>query len=215
MKPSINKWMFAIFCFCAIPLYAQDTVTIPVYPTKDYVACFSAWDTILNTLQTRFTQQTQYDGITISQSTGRIIYIKKGHKLRLDNLEDTRITQTALTDKKQIYILDEKGKEISKISWQEWLKNQPNQALFDFGNYTALLRKHKVFVTQNTPEQVVLRLEPKDSQKNPYILFVTLQADTCFPQEISIEADLMTTTAKLENTQLNDPIEPDTFKRLK
>ncbi len=221
MKQCINKAWVLLICLTATVVFAQDNQTAsapapaPAKETKDYISCLAAWDTILNTLQTHFTQQTQYDGLLISQSQGRIAYMKNGSKLRLDNVEENQITQTALTNKKQIYIFDEKGKEISKISWAEWLAGQPNQALFDFGNYTALLQKHKVALTRQDATQATLRLEPKTQEKNTYTLYITLQQDNCFPISISVQSDLMTTIATLENTQLNQSLEADTFKRLK
>ena len=218
MRLFINKLFIAVLCLGAGLLAAQEpvvSIAANPEPSKDYATCLAKWDTHLNTLYTHFTQITQYDGMMISQSKGRIIYAQKGPKLRLDNLEDTQITQTALTNKKQIYIFDDKGKEVSKISWAEWLAGQPNQALFDFGNYTALLAKHKVSLFKEDQTQAVLRLEPKKQDANGYTLYVTVKADTCFPIIISIEADLMTTTAQLEQPQINQPLEENTFKGLK
>ena len=140
MKPFINKLLVCTLLFCAICVKADDEAASPEVLTKDYPSCFAAWDKKMVSLQTNFIQTTDYDGTLISQSRGRIAYSKIGPKLRLDNLDGETITQTALTDKKQIYILDEKGKEISKISWTDWLSGQPNQALFDFGNYTQLIQ---------------------------------------------------------------------------
>ena len=183
-------------------------------PTKDYTACFAAWDTQLHTLQTLFTQNTQYYGTTISTSKGQIYYQQDGKKLRLDNLENALITQTALTDKKQIYILDDKGAEITKISWKEWLLGQPNQALFDFGNYTQLLQKHTVQVKDLDKQFVLLVLSPKKPSDN-YSLYVKINKETCFPKTITVEVDLMQTIADLSDTKLNDALPKDLFKGLK
>ncbi|MBR3632354.1 MAG: outer membrane lipoprotein carrier protein LolA [Elusimicrobiaceae bacterium] len=216
MKRFINKLLVGCIICCPVLVTGAEVsepVKTPVQ--KDYAACLMEWDSKLNTLQTDFTQETLYDNIPISHSKGRIAYSQQGPKLRLDNLEEGQITQTALTNKKQIYILDEKGKEIDKIAWKDWLVGQPNQALFDFGNYTALLQKHQVSVTKTNASDAVLRLEPKDKEKNLYVLHITVTADTCFPMKISIESDLMVTVATLDNTQLNQPMEADTFKGLK
>ncbi len=214
MKRCISKLLVGCIVCCPVLLMGTE-ISEPVKSPaqKDYAACLATWDSKLATLQTDFTQATLYDNIPISHSKGRIIYSQKGPKLRLDNLEEDQITQTALTDKKRIYLFDEKGKEISKISWQEWIAGQPNQALFDFGNYTALLEKHQVSVIKKNEAHALLQLKPKEN--NLYMLYVTVAADTCFPMMISIESDLMVTTATLEDTQLNQPIPADTFKGLK
>lgn len=183
-------------------------------PAKDYPACLAAWDGRLNTLQTHFTQTTEYDGISISQSLGRIFYEKSGPKLRLDSLEENVVTQTALTDQKKIYILDEKGKEISNVSWEDWLAGQPNQALFDFGHYAQLLAKHQV-QTQNIEGQTVtLCLTPTDKQQQ-YVLYLLLDKSDCFPRSIIIEADLMKTSAVLRDPTFNAQLDKNTFKGLK
>ena len=183
-------------------------------PVKDYAACFAQWDEKMTTLQTDFIQTAEYDGLPISTSNGRIYYQREGTLLRLDSLEDSVVTQTALTDKKQIYIQDEKGKEIAKVAWKEWLQGQPNQALFDFGNYRQLLQKHNVDTTQTTASEVTLRLQPKN-ESDEYVLYVTLHHATCFPQTIKIESDLMVTTATLDNAKLNGTLPQDIFKGLK
>ena len=101
MKQFTNSFFLAVLLLTIIPLYgAEKTASVEA---KDYPACFAAWDKNMNTLQTRFTQITEYDGMQISQSEGRIAYAKAGPKLRLDNLEEDMISQTALTNKKQIY----------------------------------------------------------------------------------------------------------------
>lgn len=216
MKRFISKLLLGCVVCCPVLVTgAEVSEPVDAHAQKDYAACFAAWDSKLNTLQTDFSQLTMYDNIPISSSKGRIVYSQPGPKLRLDNLEEGQITQTALTNKKQIYILDEKGKEISKVAWKDWLVGQPNQALFDFGNYTALLQKHQVSVIKRNYAHALLQLKPKEKENNLYVLYVTVAADTCFPMMISIESDLMVTTATLENTRLNQPIEADTFKGLK
>ena len=214
MKPFTNKIVIFAFLCCALVAGAEDKISVSKTPVKDYPACFAAWDKNMDTLQTRFTQTTEYDGMQISQSQGRITYTKTGPKLRLDNLEEDAISQTALTDKKQIYILDDKGKEISKILWADWLTGQPNQALFDFGNYTQLLAKHTVNVKETNDKQAVLQLIPKISSEN-YVLYVTIDTHNCFPGKITIESDLMQTSAVLSDVRLNTELPKDLFKGLK
>ncbi len=194
------------------PKPAPKPVAAPT-ATKDYVTCFAAWDANLHTLQTAFTQSTEYDEIPISVSKGKLSYQQQGPKLRLDNLEGENISQTALTNKKTIHILDDKGKEISVVQWNDWLQGQPNQALFDFGNYTQLLKQHQVTTSQVNDKQTQLKLLPKN-EKEEYVLYVTIDADTCFPTEIAIEAELMKTTALLSDTQVNQPLPTNLFKGL-
>ncbi len=180
---------------------------------KDFIACFAAWDKNMHTLQTDFTQTTEYDGVQISRSQGRIYYRQAGTRLRLDNLDGGQITQSALTDKKQIYVLDEKGKRVTQVAWQEWLSGQPNQALFDFGRYTALLARHRTEEFSRSDGQVILRLTPK-TQPAEYVLYVTLDEKTCFPQTLAVQADLIKTTALLTDPVLNADLKKDLFKEL-
>ena len=187
--------------------------SVATTPSKDYTSCFAQWDEKMHTLQTDFIQTTEYDGLPISTSKGRIYYQQDGTRLRLDTLEDSVVTQTALTNKKQIYIQDEKGKEIAKVAWDEWLQGQPNQALFDFGNYRQLLQKHNVDVVDPAASEITLRLQPKN--ESDYTLYVNIHRTTCFPRVIKIESDLMVTTATLENAKLNEALPQNIFKGLK
>lgn len=173
---------------------------------EEIIARFQQWDNNLNTLSTSFNQQSAYDGVEISRSQGNLYYEKKTPMLRLDTLTlDGTVSQTALTDKKNILILDDQNQPITTLSWQEWQQGQPNQALFDFGNYTALLARHYTTVTQRTPVNTVLRLTPKEGEK--YELYLTLDNRDYFPTEIKIVADLMTTTAALNDTRTNTDLD--------
>ena len=173
---------------------------------EEIIARFQQWDNNLNTLETSFNQLSAYDGVEISRSQGNLYYEKKTPMLRLDTLTlDGTISQTALTDKKNILILDDQNQPITTLSWQEWQQGQPNQALFDFGNYTALLARHNTMVTQRTPVNTVLLLTPKEGEK--YELYLTLDNHDYFPTEIKIVADLMTTTAALNDTRTNTDLD--------
>ncbi len=215
MKRFTNSLLALVLCGAWGVAQAQapaaQTGTAPA--KKDFTACFAAWDKDMHTLQTDFTQTTEYDGVQISRSQGRIYYRQAGTLLRLDNLDGGQITQSALTDKKQIYVLDEKGKLVTQVAWQEWLSGQPNQALFDFGRYTALLARHRTEEFARLGGQVVLRLTPK-TQPAEYILYVALNEKTCFPQAITVQADLMKTTALLTDPVLNAGLKKDLFKEL-
>lgn len=216
MKLFTNNWMaFAAVLLASGAMQAtaaeekKDSA-----PAKDYVACFTSWDKNMHTLQTDFVQTTEYDGILISRSEGRITYSQNGPKLRLDNVEKGKITQTALTDKKNIWIVDEKGLPVTEVKWKDWLAGQPNQALFDFGNYTALMARHNASVLEKKDGQVILRLEPKDPGQS-YTLYVAVAESNCFPTYIAIESDLMKTTAELKNKKLNAALKDDVFKGMK
>ncbi len=181
--------------------------TKTLYP-NEVLLNLKAWDSKLKFLKTSFTQTTSYDGVVISSSTGILYYDKDKNLLRLDTDDgDGKIDQSAVTDKKQILILDGQGREITTLSWQEWQQGQPNQALFDFGNYTALLARHNATLK----EPYVLELTPKEGEN--YTLSLTLSKEDYFPQEIKIVSDLTQTTAILSNIQKNEPLAFDTFRQ--
>lgn len=175
--------------------------------SNEAVLNLQAWDKKLKFLKTHFDQTTSYDGVPVSTSQGTLYYDKDKHLLRLDTLNtDGNVEQSAITDKNQILILDGKGREITTLSWQEWQQGQPNQALFDFGNYTALLARHNATLK----EPYLLELTPKAGE--PYTLYLTLSKEDYFPTNIKIVADLMTTEAVLSNTQKNETLPFDTFR---
>jgi len=177
---------------------------------EEIIRLFKQWDENLNTLETYFHQLSSYDGVEISRSQGNLYYDKKNPMLRLDTLTlDGTISQTALTDKKTILILDDQNQPITTLSWQEWQQGQPNQALFDFGNYSALLERHNVAVQERTPVNTVLVLTPKEGE--PYQLYLTLDNHDYFPSEIKITADLITTTADLSDTRKNTTLDTATL----
>ena len=212
MKRFISSILLCLMVTASV--YAEEPKESSSATPKDYVACFSQWDTKLKTLQTNFVQTTEYDGVLISQSDGKLTYQKEGSKLRLDNTDGQNITQTALTDKKQIWILDEKGQEISTLSWNDWITGQPNQALFDFGNYAALMARHETSVFEHKDARVLLRLKPKDKTQN-YTLYVSINEADCFPISITIQSELMKTTALLTQQQVNQALPKDLFKGIK
>lgn len=166
-----------------------------------------AWDKNLLLLQTRFSQTTSYDGVEINRSHGMLFYNKEKHLLRLDTFDDTdNIVQSAVTDKKDLFILDDTNKQVMKLSWQEWQQNQPNQALFDFGNYTALLARHNVQAVRNN----YFKLTPKTGET--YTLYLTLSPQDYFPQTLTLETDGVVTKADLTDTQKNKNLPDTTFQ---
>ena len=177
-----------------------------LYP-NEAVINLKAWDRKLKFLKTDFEQTTSYDGVPVSKSQGILFYDKDKNLLRLDTLDiDGEKEQSAVTDKKQILILDGKGHEITTLFWKEWQQGQPNQALFDFGNYTALLERHNAQLQENN----TLALTPKEGDS--YTLYLTLNKEDYFPTTIKIVSDLMVTEAKLTNTQKNNTLPFDTFR---
>ncbi len=197
----------------ATPAVTQLAQTTKVeLPQKEQVAerssveRFKAWDKNLHFLKTDFTQITTYDGVVVSRSQGTLFYDQAKNALRLDTQDtDGTLIQSAVTDKKIIFILDEKGKEVSQLSWQEWQQGQPNQALFDFGNYTELLSRHNVKVIR----PYSLELTPKEGEG--YTLYLTLQPKDCFPQSIKLVSGNLVTQADLTNIQQNKPLPQATF----
>ncbi len=185
----------------------------PVTPAKtlypgETLTRVKAWDNKLKFLTTHFEQTAQYDGVPVSKSQGVLYYDKDKNLLRLDTTNnDGKIEQSAVTDKKQILILDGQGHEITTLSWQEWQQGQPNQALFDFGNYTALLARHNAVLK----EPYLLELTPKEGEK--YTLYLMLCEKDYFPTRIKIVSDLMETEAILTDTQKNKPLAFDTFRQ--
>lgn len=183
------------------------SVAKTLYPNETLMQV-KAWDKKLQFLKTHFEQTAQYDGVPVSKSQGVLYYDKDKNLLRLDTTDENgKIEQSAITDKKQILILDGQGHEITTLSWAEWQQGQPNQALFDFGNYTALLTRHNAVLK----EPYLLELTPKEGEK--YTLYLTLSKDDYFPQKIKIVSDLMETEAVLTQTQKNQPLAFDTFRQ--
>lgn len=172
-----------------------------------------AWDKKLAYLDAGFEQTTSYDGVLISASKGRIYYSQTPRLLRLDTLdEEGNPVQSAVTDKKIILMLDEKGRRITTLDWQAWQEGQPNKALFDFGNYAALLARHEAVLFEETPQNAVLQLTPKTGEE--YRLFLTLGKTDFFPQVITIESDLMRTEAKLLSPEKNKKLSAALFKEV-
>lgn len=185
----------------------QQSVT---YSAGTLAQRLKTWDKKLNTLSTRFEQTTSYDGVQVSRSQGTLSYDRANNFLRLDTLTpQNKIEQSAVTNKKEIIILDDSGAHITTLSWADWQQGQPNQALFDFGNYTALVDKHNAAVKSQTPTEAVLVLTPKEGEE--YELYLTLSKEDFFPTAISIKSDLMETKAQLSQARKNVPLAENIF----
>lgn len=191
------------------PAKEKATVTPPVTSTPaqtEAVQRLKAWDKKLLSLTTSFTQTTEYDGVLVSRSHGKLSYDKAHQLLRLDTMgADEQIEQSAITNKQDIIILDAAGNTVTTLSWQQWQQGQPNQALFDFGNYTSLLEKHHVKLVRPN----LLALTPKEGE--PYTLYVSVAQQDFFPTELTIESGSLLTRAQLTDTHKNKPLDLSIF----
>ena len=219
MKPFINSacLLAALLCLLGPAAYAapkaQPQASAQQETVKDPVALLRAWDKNLTSLETDFEQTSSYDGVVISRSHGKLYYKKAGNLLRLDTLDnDKKTDQSAVTDKKTLKVLDAKGQLITAGPWADWVNGQPNKALFDFGNYSALLDAHQVSVFSASKERTILLLTPK--QQADYKLYLVLNPQDYFPTSIIIEADLMQTKADLKNTVKNKSVSQNLFKEV-
>ncbi|MBQ9970997.1 MAG: outer-membrane lipoprotein carrier protein LolA [Elusimicrobiaceae bacterium] len=189
---------------------AEKTKAVKTFSAEELVEELKAWDKKLTFLSTSFEQSTSYDGVLVSQSQGTLSYDKAKNFLRLDTLDKQgEAEQSAITDKKEIIILDNAGNQVTTLSWTDWQEGQPNQALYDFGNYTALVNRHQASLKSQTEAEAVLLLTPKTGEE--YKLYLTLDKADFFPKTIAIEADLMLTRAELKNTRKNQSLPADTF----
>ena len=219
MKPFINSacLLAALLCLLGPATYAaqeaKPQAAAQQETVKDPVALLRAWDKNLTSLETDFEQTSSYDGVVISRSHGKLYYKKAGNLLRLDTLDnDKKTDQSAVTDKKTLKVLDAKGQLITAGPWADWVNGQPNKALFDFGNYSALLDAHQVSVFSASKERTILLLTPK--QQADYKLYLILNPQDYFPTSIIIEADLMQTKADLKNTVKNKSVSQNLFKEV-
>lgn len=186
----------------------QPAKTASLYP-GEVVTALKNWDKKLTFLTTDFQQTSSYDGVQVSRSQGTLKYDKERELLRLDTLDASgALEQSALTNKQEIMIFDESGRQVTNLSWKEWQQGQPNQALFDFGNYTALLDRHNVALQQDNGSPVLV-LTPKEGE--PYTLYLTLSPKDYFPTSIKIVSDLMVTQSNLSHTDKNTPIDISIF----
>lgn len=193
------------------PLAQQPDASAKAATAQEAIKGLREWDKKLASLESSFLQTTSYDGVLISRSKGKLYYSQSPRLLRLDTLgENDAVQQTVVTDQKIIALLDEKGKEITTLSWKDWQESQPNKALFDFGNYTALLARHQAELFEETDEYAVLRLTPKTGEE--YRLFLSLSKKDWFPKVIAIESDLMRTEAELDGAVKNQKLSAALFK---
>lgn len=227
MTPFINKLSaFALCSFLlAAPALAQNTkqdtqqkqkpaaakASAAADEQKIILEKFAAWDGNLKTLSLSFEQATSFEGTEISASSGRLY--KKDNNIRLDTLQKGKVTQSAVTDKKIIKILDEKGKLITQLSWQEWQAAQANKALFDFGNYKEVLKTHKVKEFGKTEGGYKLVLTPAASPAGEsYLLEFLLNDKDYFPMQIAVSNGGTKTQTVLNDIRKNIKLDERIFK---
>lgn len=212
----LKNILFSVLLFVCIPLAAsapkeeQTPANKPRLTQKQVLAGFVAWDKKLKTLSSDFKQETFFETTTISSSQGKIY--KNGKNLRLDTFEDDKLLQSAFTDKKIIRIEDGSGALITTLPWEEWYQNQPNKALFDFGNYAQIIRQHQVDIFKEEKNGYYISLSPKqipagdeipDIIQPRYNLSFLLDKDDFFPKEISLSEEGVETKTTLDNVNKN------------
>lgn len=175
---------------------------------KQVFAELLGWDAKLQSLSADYEQKTVFEGMEISASSGRIY--KKGGKIRLDTLAGGAVTQSAVTDKKIIKILDGAGKLVTSLPWADWQAGQANKALFDFGNYAAVLDEHSLKEFSEIDGGYLIILTPNEGPK--YDLAFVLDAKDCFPKEVAITSEGVTTTTALKNINKNPKLKENLFK---
>lgn len=176
-----------------------------LYP-GEVMTYLKQWDKKLKTLRTRFTQTSSYDGVEISRAQGTLFYDQKIPLIRVDSISaQGRLEQTLITDKNKMMLLDESAHQVAAYTWEEWKKGQTNEILFDVGNFTDLLAKHNVELTQPN----VLKLTPKKGEQ--YTLTLTLSPRDYFPVSFQIDSELMTTQTELIQTEKNAVLAESTF----
>ncbi len=175
---------------------------------KEVIQKFISWDKNLKTLDTLYIQETSFEGTLISKSEGHLL--KMGQILRLETLEEDKLTQYALTDKKIINIFDAKSNLITQMLWEEWQAAQQNKSLFDFGNYAKILESHNVSSFESQEQGYLLVLTPKEG--NPYNLTFSLDKKTYFPKEINLLSEGVNSKTVLQNTKININLKEEIFK---
>ena len=181
------------------------------YTAQELMAQLKKWEENLKTFQSDFNQVSSYDGVEINRSKGRLYYDFSKGLLRWEVLDNANeLTQAAISNKKEIIILDETLKPVTTLSWKEWQKGQANQALFDIGSYAQLAQNHTVTVSSQDEQQAVLSLTPKNEAEK-YTLLITLSKKDFFPQEITIQADDMCTKNELLSVRKNESLSADLF----
>lgn len=194
----------------SVPSDAETDAPVPSVASLKAAEELKKWDGSLGSLETNFEQTTSYDTILISTSLGQLFYQKDCDCLRLDTFDVSgKIGQSAVKNGNDLTLLDEKGKKIADMKWSDWQANQPNKALFDFGNYKKLVDTHTTTIESETEKAITLKLVPKGKEYN---LYIALSKEDYFPRAITIEAELMQTKAVLTNVKKNVNLKTGLFE---
>ena len=199
MKVSINKlFLIMLLVLFALPCFAKTQ--------EEVLKEFSSWDNSLENLSLSFDQQTSFEDILISSSTGKLV--KEGENLILDTYENGKLIQRAWTDKKIIRIFDPEGNLIMTSDWQTWQQAQTNKALFDFGNYAQVLKDHTIKSFTEQEENYLLVLEGNNEEDNQtYELTFLLDAKS-FPFQIILQSQGVKTQTDLKDININQKNHP-------
>ena len=198
---------FLTLCL-GVSLFASETQKAKPLTQKEVIQKFISWDKNLKTLDTFYTQETSFEGTLISKSDGHLL--KMGPILRLETLEENKLTQYALTDKKFIDIYDANSNLIMKMPWENWQQTQQNKSLFDFGNYAKILEDHKVISFEEKEQGYYLILTPKEGPS--YNLTFLLDKKTFFPKEINLLSEGVNSKTILQKTKINPNLKEEIFK---
>ncbi len=199
MKVSINKLFLVMF-------FSLLTLNCFAKTQEDVLADFSSWDKKLENLSLSFDQQTSFEDILISSSTGKLV--KEGENLILDTYENGKLIQRAWTDKKIIKIFDPEGNLIMTSDWQTWQQAQTNKALFDFGNYAQVLKDHTIKSFTEQKENYVLVLEGQNEEDNQTYEITFLLDEKSFPVQITLQSQGVKTQTDLKDININKEIIP-------
>ncbi|MBQ3934137.1 MAG: hypothetical protein II726_02985, partial [Elusimicrobiaceae bacterium] len=195
----VKNIFITLFVLClSITLFAGETQKTKALTQKEVIQKFISWDKDLKTLDTFYTQETSFEGTLISKSEGHLL--KMGQILRLETLEEGKLTQYALTDKKIINIFDAKSNLITQMLWEDWKETQQNKSLFDFGNYAKILENHKVISFEEKEQGYNLVLAPKEG--STYTLTFLLDKNKFFPKEINLLSEGVNSKTVLQETKI-------------
>lgn len=197
---------FLTLCL-GVALFAGETAKVKPLTQKEVIQKFISWDKNLKTLDTFYIQETSFEGTIISKSEGHLLKMDK--ILRLETLEEGKLIQYALTDKKVINIFDAKSNLIMQMPWDNWQATQQNKSLFDFGNYAKILEEHKVLSFEEKEQGYSLVLTPKEGPS--YNLTFLLDKKTFFPKEINLLSEGVNSKTVLQDTKINQNLKEEIF----
>ncbi len=203
-----NIFVTLLVLSLSVPLFAGETQKTKGLSQKEAIQRFISWDKKLKTLDTFYIQETSFEGTLISKTEGHLL--KMEQILRLETLEEGKLTQYALTDKKIINIFDEKSNLITQMRWENWEETQQNKSLFDFGNYAKILENHQILSFNTLEHGYQLVLTPKEGAQ--YTLTFLLDKNNFFPKEINLLSEGVNSKTVLQKTKINKSLSEEIFK---